>query len=221
MPADPGPARTGRPIADRMVRVPRGDQHPGRPARIPGDEAGGGDGIDPGPPDPVESLPALERSSPSRALGGGPIDAIGVADAGRADLPVVGPSPADPAEVAVSPRSQRMAGDSYWLLRLSGIRPRLAAPGNRSEFDGDATAWRLLRPVAEAFLERGPWSGEGDGRPPGAIRGGLLAPRVARLVRARHPGEWALCPGCEGAGRSGSDQGVCPACSGRGYEIVE
>jgi hypothetical protein len=201
--------------------VPSVDPIRSHSAETHGDEPGDVDRIDPGRPTPSELPSALVPLAPSRTSGGGPIEVIAVADDGRVDLAVVGPSPAATAGLTASPRSRRRAGDLIWLARVGGIRPRLAAQGNTAEFDRDATAWRLLRPVAGDFLERGPWSGEGDGRPPGPIRGGLLAPMVARLALARHPGEWTLCPDCEGTGRTGTDQGVCPVCSGRGYQILE
>jgi hypothetical protein len=107
------------------------------------------------------------------------------------------------------------------LHRLAGIRTRLVELGNQRAYDQDAMAWQLLSPVSEEFLARDSWLGEGNGRPPGPIRGGLLAPEVALLSRARHPSEWTLCSCCEGAGRSGADEGVCAPCRGRGYQIVE
>ena len=220
-PADPDPAWGDRPIADRTGRATSADRPPTGSAPTPGDEPGDLDGIDPVRPSPIVMPPAPEPPAPPRILGVGPIAAAGVDDADRADRSVVGPSPAGIGGATVSPQSRRRAGDIVWRLRLEGIRPRLAALGNQAGFDRDATAWRLLRPVAEEFLARGPWSGEGDGRLPGPIRGGLLAPGVARLARARHPSAWTLCPGCQGSGQAGTEQGVCPPCSGRGYRIEE
>ncbi len=109
--------------------------------------------------------------------------------------------------------------DTVWLLTMGGIRSRLRAAGNSGDFDRDASAWRLLRPVAEEFALRRPrlW-GDAGPRPEWA-RDGLLAHGVASLIFARHPREWPLCPGCDGRGRIEPALETCGDCGGAGYRI--
>jgi hypothetical protein len=80
-----------------------------------------------------------------------------------------------------------------------------------AEFDADAAAWRLLRPVAPEFLDRFPTDAEAVG---------IFALLVFQFVRAKSPDEWDLCPGCEGAGRIMPGQVRCESCHGGGYQIT-
>jgi hypothetical protein len=79
------------------------------------------------------------------------------------------------------------------------------------DFDADAEAWRLLRPIAQEFLTCFPPDDKADG---------IFATLIVTFVLARSPDEWALCPGCGGAGRIMPGQVRCKSCDGAGYQIT-
>ena len=127
-----------------------------------------------------------------------------------------GARPADPATgdapagVFITDESRRRDGDVIFLFKHCPIRPELDRLGNTRDFDADATAWRVLRPIAEEILAREGLAGGGYGR---------HAPAVVDFLLARSPSEWELCPGCGGAGRLEPGEEPCPVCSGGGYLI--
>ncbi len=96
--------------------------------------------------------------------------------AGQSDARAVGLPLEMEAPVGSRPRLE----DSLDLAALGPVRTRLKQSGNTKDFDADAIAWRLLRPVAEPFLSRFRRVGE---------ESGSCVLFVLELLRARPPEE--------------------------------
>jgi hypothetical protein len=86
----------------------------------------------------------------------------------------------------ITEETRRRASDVLFLIRRGPVRARLRELGNTRAFDADATAWRLLRPVAEEFRARHrPEVVAADRRARRRSRTG--PPRVNRIERAAGP----------------------------------
>jgi hypothetical protein len=196
--------------SDRPGELVRADT--GGPEAVPDRGAGGaasiveclagGDSTPPSGPERAPSPILVERDGDPDHPGA---STSGAADARPADLAADAPT-----GVAIIGEGRDRAQDRPSLHGRGRVRARLEGLGNVQNFDADAAAWRLLRPIAQEFLACFP-PDKADG---------LYASFVVTFVLARSPDEWDLCLGCGGAGRIMPGQVSCKSCDGAGYQIT-
>ena len=203
-PRSPAKGAAARDASERDEVTDGEDGAAGPPADLP-DSAGGGRATacrSASPPwdgDEDAEKKTLGSSSPGPSTPG-PSD---VAPAGPTDPPAVAISlePGAPWKIRTGDQ------DGPYPAALGPVRARLEQTGNTGDFDADALAWRLLRPVAgqlRALLDEG---------------AGSYASFVLELSRALPPGEWTLCPTCDGSEALGPGGERCVGCFGYGYKI--
>jgi hypothetical protein len=129
---------------------------------------------------------------------------------GAADARPADPAADAPTGVAIIGEARDRAQDRPSVHGRGRVRARLEGLGNVQDFDADAAAWRLFRPLAEEFQARF--------LPDKSV--GLYASVIVPFILARSPDEWDLCPGCGGAGRVVPGQVHCETCHGSGYQIT-
>ncbi len=155
-------------------------------------------------PTPLETAGLAPREVAPPSTSGDPIRPGSRDVSATLPLPVAVPSADVPIAVAINRGGSSRLDDLRFLAALGPTRARLKQLGNHRDFEADAMSCRLLRPVADEILARGP-DGDKDA--------GLYAALLADLVRAKSPEWWILCPGCGGSGHVEPFGNHCQRCS--------